>query len=88
MNVQRCPVRYTFKLGHNAAEATKNICCKKSEDAVDHSNQKTFRLGRKTLDDQTNSGWPKTMDSEADLQAIEANPVSSTRRVSIQRLTV
>ena len=27
---------YEFKLGHNAAEATKNICCMKGED-TDHN---------------------------------------------------
>ena len=26
-----------FKLGHNAIEATKNLCCAKSEGAVDHN---------------------------------------------------
>ena len=28
---------YEFKRGHNAADATKNICCAKDEGAVDHS---------------------------------------------------
>ena len=28
---------YKFQMGHNTAEATKNICCTKDEDAVDHS---------------------------------------------------
>ena len=28
---------YKFELGHNAMEATKNICYVKSEGAVDHS---------------------------------------------------
>ena len=41
MNVQRGLIRerilYKFKRGHNAAEATKKICCAKSKGAVDHS---------------------------------------------------
>ena len=28
---------YELELGHNAAEATKNICCVKDEDAADQS---------------------------------------------------
>ena len=28
---------YAFELGHNATEATKNICCTKSEGTVDHN---------------------------------------------------
>ena len=28
---------YTFELGYNAMEATRNICCVKHEDTVDHS---------------------------------------------------
>ena len=28
---------YEFELGHNATEATKNICCAKGDGAVDHS---------------------------------------------------
>ena len=34
------------------------------------------------LNNQTRSGRPKTLGSEAMLQTIEANPVSSTQRVS------
>ena len=30
---------YKFKLGHNAMEATKNICCMQDESSVHHSNQ-------------------------------------------------
>ena len=90
MNVQRNLIRelilYEFELGHKAAEATKNIRCAKGEDAVDHSTVtrwfKKFRSGCKNLDDQARSGRPKTVDSEAVFQAIEANPKSSTRKVS------
>ena len=47
---------YKFKLGHNAAEATENICCMKSEDEVDHNTVtkqfKKFCLAYKNLEDQ------------------------------------
>ena len=58
----------------------------KGENIVDHSTLtkyvKKFHSNNKNLDDLTRSGWPKTMDSKAMIQAIEANPVSSTWRVS------
>ena len=41
-----------------------------------------FRWGWKNLDDQAGSGGPRTVESEAVLKTIEANLVSSTRRVS------
>ena len=67
-------------------EATKNICSMKREGAVDYSIVtrwfKKFCTGGKNLDDQAKSDRPKIVDSEAILQTIEANPVSSTRRVS------
>ena len=77
---------YEFELSHNAAEATKNIFCEKSEGAVDYSTVsrwfKKFWLGYKNLNNQARSGRLKTVDSETILQDIEANPVSSTWRVS------
>ena len=57
-------------------EATKNICCVKGEDTVDHSSVtrelKEFCPDCKSLDDK---GRSKTMDV---LQDIEANLVRST----------
>ena len=38
--------------------------------------------GCKNLDDQAQSGRPKSVDSESVPQAIEVNPASSTERVS------
>ena len=64
-----------FKLGHNAAEAAKNICVK-AEGSFDYSSVtrwfKKFRPIRKKLNDQ----------GLFILQATEANKASSTRRVS------
>ena len=43
---------------------------------------KKFHSGSKNLDIQVGSGWPKSVNSEVVTQPIEANPVSSTLRVS------
>ena len=76
---------YKFKLDHNAVEATKDICCAKVEDTVDHCIVtrwfKKFCLGCKNVD-QVRSGLTKTVDSKAVLLAIEASLVSSSWRVS------
>ena len=89
MSVQRSLIQklmlYMFELCHNIAKATENICCVKGEGSVDHSTVtrglKKFCLGYKNLNDQAKSIGPKTIDSEAMQQAIEANLASSTRRV-------
>ena len=64
----------------------KTICCVKSEGVVDHSTVtrwlKKFRLGCKNLDAQISR--PKTVNSVAVLQALKANPMSSTQRVSLE----
>ena len=74
-------MHYEFELGHNVEEETKNICCMKDKDTVDHSAVTRWLkncLCCKKLDNQAKSGRPKTVDSEAILQAIEANPMSNT----------
>ena len=58
-----------FKLGYHTIEKTKNICCSRN-----------FVYVVRTY--QARAGRPKTMDSKAVFQTIEANPVSSTLRVS------
>ena len=68
-------------------EATKNICRTKDEGrGVDPStvtrNFKKFYTSCKDFKDQAKSDRLKTMDSEAVFQAIEANLVNSTQRVS------
>ena len=71
---------HKFKLGYNTMEVTKNICCLKGKDIVDHSTItrwfKEFFLGSRTP--TTRLGRPKTQDSEAMLQVIEANLTSTT----------
>ena len=58
-----------LEVDHNAVEATKNICCAKDEDAVNHSAVtrwfKKFCKGCKNFDNQAKSDKPKTMNSEA-----------------------
>ena len=59
---------YKFKLGHNAADTTKNICFAKGDGTVDHNTVNRwsliFRSDCKTLDNQVMSGRPKTGDSK------------------------
>ena len=67
--------------------ATKNIFYVKGEGRVDYSTVVTrgfnkFHLRYKNFNDQASSGKPKIRDYESMLQAIEANPGSSTWRVS------
>ena len=69
-----------FELGHNTAEAIKNISCMKSENAVIRWFKK-FRSSCKNVDDQAWSGRHKSVDSEAVLQDNDTNLVSSTGRV-------
>ena len=77
---------YKFELGHNTVKATKNICCVKDEGTVDYNTvtkwMKKFCSVQRNLNNQATSDRPKTMDSEAILQAIEGNPTSNTWRVS------
>ena len=80
---------YEFKLGHDAVEETKNISCTIGEDTVDHCSVtrllKRLCLSCKNLKDQARLVRPKTMDSKAVFQAIEANLVISNQA---QHLTV
>ena len=82
---------HEFELGYNASEATKNICCAKSNRTVDHSTVnkwlKKFRSGCNNIDDQEKLGRPKIVNSETVFQAIDANPVCSTWKVSGNRCT-
>ena len=75
-----------FELEHKAAEATKNICCAKGESALDDGTVnrwlKKVHSSYENPNDQSRLGSPKTIDPEDVLQAIEANPSSSTGRAS------
>ena len=90
MNMQRSLIRefvlYEFEQRYNVAETTKNISCVKGKRAVDHNivtgRFKKFRLGCKNLDHQVRLSRPYSVDFEAVLQAIEANPTTSMRWLS------
>ena len=67
-------------------ETIKIICCAKGKGEVDYGTVtrcfKKFYVGFKKLNNQARLARPKTMDSGSVLKPIEANPVSSTWRVS------
>ena len=77
---------YELELGQNAVIETRKIGWVKAKETVDHSSITRwfmiFRSGYKNLDNQTMSGRPERVNSEAVFQAIETNPVSNTVRVS------
>ena len=79
-------ILYEFELGHNIVEATKNVCCAKTKGAVDRSTVtrwfNKFCSGWKNVDNQARLSRAKTVDSEAVLKAIEADPGISTRGIS------
>ena len=76
---------YEFKLGHNAAEESKNICCAKSKETADDSIGswwlKKFLSGFMNLH-QIRSGRNKSVDSEAVLQVIDPNLACRIQGVS------
>ena len=65
---------FKFELGHNAVEATKNICCAKGENNHNTLTRwfKKFCSGCNNLDKQAKTGRPKIKESKTVLQAIEA----------------
>ena len=75
-----------FELGHSPANTTKNICYAKIEGKVDHCTVtrwfKKFPSGCKKLVDHSRLSRSKSVESNVVLQILEANPVSSARRVS------
>ena len=81
MNVQCSLIR---ELIHDIMEATKNICCTKIGDTIQHFIRwfKNFCSGCKNFDDQTRLSRSKTVYSEAVSQVIQINLRSSTQRVS------
>ena len=58
---------YHLELGHNAVEATKNI---------GYTIDNCVYWSRKILEEQARSGMSKTMDSDVEIEAMEANPAS------------
>ena len=80
---------YEFELGHNDMEATKNIHCAKGDGRVYQITvtrcYKKFTSGRKNIDEHERSVWPKRVDYEDILQAIEGYPAIIPPSVSGKR---
>ena len=67
-------MHHKFEQSLNAAEAIKNFYCVKSEGEVDHITREVIVscLWCKNFDDQATSVTPTIVDSETELQTIEA----------------
>ena len=82
MNMQRSLIQELileeFERGYDTVEATKNICWSNGEDLVVHSTVARW-FKKILLDNQASLRWLKSVNSEARLQVIKANPTSSTQ---------
>ena len=76
-NVIRACILYEFKLGTNAAEASRKICTAFGEDALTSRTAqrwfKKFATGDESLEDETRAGRPLTLDIEELRTMIETN---------------
>lgn len=90
MNDEKCLIReillYEFQLGHNVADAIRNIHRAKGEAVLKKSVAyrwfKKFGGGVTDIKDQPRAGRPKTLDPEALREVIEADTSKSVRRLS------
>ena len=82
MYVQHEFMFYEFKLSDNVMEAYKNICFVKYEGSGLQSSNQIVQEILLRLKEQTRTSQPQIVDSKAMLQALEANLVSNTKRVS------
>ena len=77
-----CDLKTKFKLNHNMAEKNPKIICGKIESSVFYSKVtgwfKKFHSSHKNIDDQARSDWRKSVNSEALIQAMKANPANSS----------
>ena len=73
---------YNFGMGHEITEKKNENIVQKEKNTVDHNEVtkwfKKFLLDYKNLDNQVRSDRPKTINSKAICQVLEANLVSST----------
>lgn len=83
----RAVMLHEFKLGHSAAEATRNINRAWGPDsAVERTVRnwfKRFASGNLNLHDETGRGRKSLVDNEQLKAAIEANPEATTRTLAI-----
>ena len=82
----RSLIFYEFKQGHNATEASRNICETLGSKSV---NERTWRRWYEKfcseatqLGDKKRSGRPSTFNDTALLNAIEANPTETNRKLT------
>ena len=73
---------YEYKLGHNATDATRNICHAVAPDAMNTTTAyrwfERFRKGDESLQDDHRSGRPTQINLGELKQAIESDPKLST----------
>ena len=84
----RVILRHYWKQGFKATDAAKKICQVEGEGIVEVRTAqiwfKRFNDGDTTLKDNAHTGRPITVDSSAIVNAVEANPSTSTRRLSCE----
>ena len=84
----RVLLRHYWKQGFNATAAARKIREVEGDDVVSDRTAriwfKKFNDGDTDLGDKPRSGRPTAVDSEAIREAIEANPSTSTRRLSAE----
>lgn len=77
---------HEFKLGHNAAEATRNIIKAWGDEAVSKRTTRRwferFRAGNTSLEDEDGRGRPSEVDDVQLKSMIEADPRKTTREVA------
>ena len=77
---------YEFKLGHSAAEATRNISQAWSEDAVSERDARwwfeRFRSGNMSIEDMPRSGRPSKVNISTLQELIEADPRQTSRELA------
>jgi histone-lysine N-methyltransferase SETMAR len=82
----RLRLLHEFQLGHNAAEACRNVCTALGNKAVCESTARKwiarFREGETDVKDKSRRGRPKTIDSDGILAAVEENPTFTTRMLA------
>ena len=82
----RALIFHEFSLGRKPMQALQNIIQSKGPGVVSHRTVERwyakFRTGQENIEDQPRSGRPPTIDEDAILEAIEADPTLSTRMLA------